>query len=303
MAKDLDGVGSPTYSVYIDLGLYCRGFHRRFCLPCVCRCARAQASKHIQKQPGELNSVLAFKMLNPQSLSWSWLCRYLRLRTRSYLQASPTPIPNVMWSEAAAVEQAVREQGDATLVTLPTHCIPRFTHNSGETATHQAVAYMGFNWGTLHRESPVPAQLLAAARDRLLRGIAEDDGPSPVDGNATADAGAALSPAHGPTGRVGRTRPPTCRAGLPAGSTAMRKRRSVPPGGAAGRSAGVAKRGKTTRSLRSPRVQEKMNRAHVAVVAVIMEEDERAAVAKPSYLVQQVSPNRLWPDGGVVVYA
>lgn len=65
----------------------------------------------------------------------------------------------------------------------------------------------------------------------------------------------------------------------------------------------MPKRRETTRSLPSPRVQEKKKLAHEAVVDATMKEDDRAAVVKPSCLVQQVSPNEMWPDGGVVVYA
>lgn len=46
-----------------------------------------------------------------------------------------------------------------------------------------------------------------------------------------------------------------------------------------------------------------MKKAHEAVATALMEEQERAAVVKPNYLGQKVSPNALWPNGGVVVYA
>lgn len=69
-------------------------------------------------------------------------------------------------------------------------------------------------------------------------------------------------------------------------------------------SAGVRKpRATTARPLRSPLVQERIKRAHVLVVSAILEEEEdTSAIAKPFYLVQELVPNLRWPEGGVVVY-
>lgn len=46
-----------------------------------------------------------------------------------------------------------------------------------------------------------------------------------------------------------------------------------------------------------------MKRAHDLVVsAIVVEEEETSAIAKPFYLVQELVPNLRWPDGGVVLY-
>ncbi|KAK1867321.1 hypothetical protein I4F81_009828 [Pyropia yezoensis] len=96
----------------------------------------------------------------------------------------------------------------------------------------------------------------------------------------------------------------TGRAGPGAGATNAGKRRSRAAGGAIVSSAGVTKpRATTARPLRSPLVQERMKRAHDLVVsAIVVEEEETSAIAKPFYLVQELVPNLRWPDGGVVLY-
>lgn len=278
-------------------------------MPLSCLAGHVQPTKHIQNQPGDLNAVFALKMLNPASMEWSWLCRNLQLRTRSYLQVSAGAlVPNFTPAAAASVQAGVREQLDAAPRTLSSACVPFLAvSGSGSSSANRVVEHIDFKWNTLHLADPVSGPLLATARNRLLAGSTESESKKRSKKKSTAAAapGAGTAPAASPgsLGGVGGGRPPTGRAGRGSGIAGRRKRQPMAGAGEAGGPVGVAKSRSTARTLRSPLVQANMKKAHEAVVSALMEEDQRATVAKPSYLVQRVLPNLLWPDGGVVIYA
>lgn len=265
-----------------------------------------QAKKHIYQQPGELNVVLATKMLNPGSVHWMWLCRNLRLRTRSYLEPSRTPVPNFPAADAAVVERAIRQQINKAPPTLPTACVPRLTGSNG--SAEQAVAYADFNWSTLHLDNPASMQLLAVCRNRMFPSTTEEEGPpgpprAEAAGSQGGSRGGSQPASRGRPAGAGRRKPPAGRTGAQNNNNSSRPRTDAPVVGAVAGGRVTKTSRSTARSLRSKRVQDKMKKAHDAVVSAMMEEDERTAVVKPIYLVQQVEPHKLWPDGGVVVYA
>eukprot|EP00170_Pyropia_yezoensis_P003403 contig_14244_g3410 len=63
--------------------------------------SRITSKKLLQLQPAELNVARTTKLLNPKSRKWAWLCRNLRLRMRSYLSVSLTPVPNFTADDTA----------------------------------------------------------------------------------------------------------------------------------------------------------------------------------------------------------
>lgn len=229
--------------------------------------------------------ALAVKMLNPDAHKWMWLCRNLKLRASSYLSVSRTPVPNFTAEDAAVVAKAVGEQMDKVPSTLSTACVPVLSPAVNGGNAPRSVVRINFNWGSLHRPHADSTPLLNSARNTLVTGNAGG-------GSSTATRGAGA--------QLGRRATPTARGA--SGVEKPTSRRRPPTGAAAG--AGLPLSGsKTVRGLRSPAVQRKVKQAHEAVVSAMMDEDRKIDVVKPNYLVQYVTPNKLWPDGGVVVFA
>lgn len=167
----------------------------------------------------------------------------------------------------------------------------------------QAMVRIDFSWISLHGENPISASLLALARVRLLSGVSETEVRQLPASSQQAAAGipaSGLLASAGPSGGLGRQKPPSGRTRRAIGKQAHRRWPATPVTGSI---RAHEPGGRTVRTLRSPRVELRMKKAHEAVAAALMEEEDRAPVVKPNYLVQKVLPKKLWPDGGVVVYA
>lgn len=255
---------------------------------CICHVTWLQAAKHIHMQPSELNVSLTIKMLNPQAHKWMWLCRNLKLRSCSYLSVSRTPVPNFSAEDAAVVEKAVREQMENVPGTLSTECVPVLSPVVSDSNLPRSVLRIDFNWGALHRAHADTTSLLDSARSTLVTGKSR----TANGGGRGAQPGAGKQSRH--------RRPPSGRGEKGVDKPTSRRR---PPAGAAASAGLPLSATKTVRGLRSAAVQRKFKQAHEAVVSAMMEEDKKIDVVKPNYLVQRVAPHKLWPDGGVVVYA
>lgn len=154
---------------------------------------------------------------------------------------------------------------------------------------------MGFALSTLHQENPVSAAVLQSGRARLLAGGAEifDVGQTAAGGfplGSPASPGTPGTPGSprtpGTPGTRGRRRPPVGRGVRAISRPTGRGRATV------GATIGpmVVGGGRNVRALRSPRVQQKLQKAHEAVVNAMMHEDERAEVVKPTYWFRKLCP-------------
>lgn len=154
------------------------------------------------------------------------------------------------------------------------------------------IAKLQFNWTGLHIIDAVSRSVISAVESRLLGGALPRPDSTPL-------AGAPSSTGSSPSGG---SRPPAARPG-PRGTAATpptpprRNKRSAPA------DLLLVGSNKSIRTLRSQKLQTRLAQVHEAAVAAMMEDDAHASVVKPHYVVYEVDPFLLWPDGGVIVYA
>lgn len=156
------------------------------------------------------------------------------------------------------------------------------------------VIHLRFSWNGLHVIDGISRSVISAVERRFL---------SPRPASPGRDTSASTGgPSSAGSSHAGGSRPPAAPSG-PRGSRAARpiarrkNKRTLPDD--------VLQIGsnKSIRSLRSHKLQTRLAQAHEAAAAAIAEEDAQATVVQPHYVVVQVAPMLLWPDGGVAVYA
>lgn len=259
-----------------------------------------QFTKHVQHQPADLNVPLTSAALNPTAARFSWLCRNLRLRTTALIAVIP-PTPegnplNLTMTEMTSVSATLHSLSESSPRTLPRFCSVRFTQVAapGNQDSMMEVIHLRFSWAGLHVIDGISRSVISAVERRFLS-------PRPASpGRDTS--GSTGGPSSAGSSHAGGSRPPAAPSG-PRGSRATRStprrknKRSSPDDVLPVASS------KSIRSLRSQKLQTRLAQAHDAARAAIVEEDARATVVQPHYVVVQVAPMLLWPDGGVAVYA
>lgn len=259
-----------------------------------------QFAKHIQHQPADLNGPLTSAALNPSSARFSWLCRNLRLRTTALISVIPPSSDgnalNLTMTEMTSVSATLHSLSESSPSTLPRFCSVRFTQVAapGNQGNMMEVIHLKFSWAGLHVIDGVSRSVISAVERRFLS-------PRPASpGRDTS--GSTGGPSSAGSSHGGGSRPPAAPSG-PRGSrvtrpTPRRKNKRSSPDDVL-----PVASSKSIRSLRSQKLQTRLAQAHEAAMAAIEEEDARATVVQPHYVVVQVAPMLLWPDGGVAVYA
>lgn len=198
---------------------------------------------------------------------------------------------NLTMAEMTAESATMHSLSDSSPPTVPRHCSTSFTQVAaqGSQGGSMEAAHLRFSWAGLHVVDDVSRSVLSVLEDRFLicfpasrRRDSSQGGPSST---GSSHAGGNQPPA---APRRSAATPPT---------PPRRTRRS------ASAEAVPAPSTKSMRALRSQKLQTRLARAHEAAVVAMMEEDTRATVVKPHYVVVLVDPHALWPDGDVVVYA
>lgn len=257
-----------------------------------------QINKHVLNQPADLNTSLVNFALNPKAAKWSWLCRNLRLRSSARITLLPQEPTgdsvNLTMAEMTSVSGTLHSLSETSPPSLPRFCSTAFTQVAapGVQGGTMEVAQLRFSWAGIHVLDDVSKPVVAALEGRFLT----------FGRDAARAASAAGGPSSTGSSHGGGSRPPAAPS-APRGSAATpptpsrRNKRTAPADLLPSPSS------KSIRSLRSDKLQTRLAQAHEAAMAAMIDEDNRATVVTPHYIVAQVDPHMLWPDGGVIVYA
>lgn len=197
-------------------------------------------------------------------------------------------------AEMASVSATLHGLSETSPPSVPRCCTTTFTQVGapGVQGGTMEVAQLRFSWSRIHVLDDVSRSVVSALESRFLTYARQKDRAASVAGGrsstGSSQAGGSRPPAAPSARRGSAATPPT---------PPRRTKRLAPADLLPSPST------KSIRSLRSQKLQTRLVQAHEAAVVAMLDEDNRATVVTPHYVVAQVDPHLLWPDGGVVVYA
>lgn len=257
---------------------------------------RVKGSKQILNQPADLNGELAKQMTNPEKKKWSWVVRNLKLRS-VFIVGSPSAdisrrqkLSEVeLRAFAEMVLDLSRSEG-----ALPVGCSPVLAPVMGPTVDQMRVDQVHWTWASVHVTDDTFEMVRRVLLTRFLHGAVEPGSEAAADN------------APGPVARVGLPI-----SGTPAGPPAGTAR---PPSGPAAKAPRGKKRATSAeepvlpvagsvRNLKHHRSKARWDKGVDMCASALIDDERRATVVKPPFVIGQVKPFSAWPYGGVVVFA
>lgn len=257
--------------------------------------ARVRSRKHIMNQPADVNAELVKKALNPNRMQWSWVARNVLLRSSCTL-GSPTAQVNcpagLSIANVTAIKQAILELRTVN-APMPEGCTA--VVGSGATEGDLCVDKIGWSWTNVHVEDPDFIIVRRLLEVRFLGGVSEKrsggaDAGSADDAAAAPPAAPATLPARG-----GRPPPAPLGKGSRSGTKYGRGTKRTDP-------EPVVPNPSSVRSLRHKKAAAKYAKSLDVAASILSEQEARATVVRPPFVLGRVNPFSKWPFGGVVVF-
>ncbi|KAK1863401.1 hypothetical protein I4F81_005957 [Pyropia yezoensis] len=254
---------------------------------------RVTYQKVVLNQPADLNGELVKLMLNPDRKKWTWVARNLKLRS-VFILGSPTADEvlrqGLSEPELRRVSQTI--VGLSALDgTLPVGCDPLITRVAGTAGDQVRVDKLNWAWDTAHVSNSTFEMVSRVLQTRFVHGALED--------------GSTLASEPIPAGRVGVPDPvasaPTAAARPPLGAAAKSSRSKKR--GAADPVEPVLPVAGSVRNLKHHKSKAKWDKGVSMCATALIDDEKRATVVKPPFVIGQVKPFPAWPHGGVVVFA
>lgn len=248
-------------------------------------------------QPADLNAEQVKKVLNPDNKQWTWLARNVRLRS-SLILGSPTTVaqcaPGMRIVDVTSVKESLAELSSSS-ASLPIGCKVLRSAVSGSPTGEFTIDKIEWSWESVHVVDSAFEVVLRCLLARFVSGVSETAAADDGEDAPAAPAAAQQAQAKKTAGATGDSRPPV-------GPTATKAR--------AGRGAKRAPDGEpvvpgpeASRAVRHRRAVAKLEKGLEMASAALVEEEGRAGVVRPLFVVGHVKPFSGWPFGGVVVFA
>lgn len=250
-----------------------------------------QSSKHILNQPADVNAELVKKALNPDARQWSWLARNVALRSALPLGSPTTSVlcqKGLSIADVADIRESV-VQLKTVEESMPKDCTSVASRGAlGESTTIDKVEW---SWSDIHVADPDFHLVWRLLNARFLGGNIGGGVAAAAPSDGGAPAAASAGPARG-------GRPPTTPAkrGSSAGGQSGRgtKRAEAEP---------VVPSPTSVRRLRHRKAAGKYAKTLEVASSLFVEQEQRATVVRPPFVLGHVKPFSKRPFGAVVVYA
>lgn len=253
-----------------------------------------QSTKHILHQPADINTELVKTALNPEVLQWSWVIRNVRIRSVLAL-GSPAALVDCPWGLAVVEVNALKDavtQLTTAQAPMPTGCTVTRGQASNTPNSELVIEKLQWSWSDIHLPDSEYDWVWRSLKTKFNWG-----GPETAGSAACVATESSIAPTPGRVGTPApaqRGRPPTTpKSGAPKTSRAIKRGEPDP----------VVPAPASVRNVRHRKAVAKYEKCFEAEAKILVEQEERATVVRPHFVVARVKPFSKWPFGGVVVYA
>lgn len=254
-----------------------------------------QSRKHIMNQPADVNAEVVKKALNPNMMQWSWVARNVLLRSSCTL-GSPTAQVNCpagpSIANVTAIKQAILE---LRTVNAPMPEGSTAVVGSGAAEGDLCVDKIGWSWTNVHVEDPDFIIVWCLLEGWFLGGVSEKRSGGADAGSADDAAAAPLAAPATLPARGGRPPPAPSGKGSKSGTKSGRGTKRTDP-------EPVVPNPSSVHSLRHKKAAAKYAKSLDVAASILLEQEARATVVRPPFVLGRVKPFSKWPFGGVVVF-